>query len=1394
MEVKNKIQKNETYLGFDIGTNSIGWAVTDCDYNVLNFKNKAMWGARLFDPAKTATERRIYRSNRRRLDRRTERIKLLQQLFSEEITKVDESFFIRLNESSLHLEDKENTHSKYSLFNDASYTDKDYHKDFPTIYHLRKALMDSDKKQDIRLIYLAIHNIIKYRGHFLYEGQTIKSVDDFNLAEAFESVNRYMLVAFEDGYTPLNLDKLNELDKIITNKKLNVTSKKKQLEEVFSVSTPVNKEIIALLAGGTATLGKIFIDRDYDEAEIKKITFADSSYEMNLDAIMDTLGDDFEVVENLKAIYDLFILKSLLKGRKYLSYARVEDYEKHKYDLKVLKRLIKANYSEEDFNAIFGIPVKSKKDTEKTEEGEEKEESKSNISKPTNYTAYIAHYIKNGKKIDATAKKCNQDDFYKFLKKVLVTKEDELKENAEYVYVMGEIESRTFLPKQVSKENSTIPYQLHQMELEKILDNASKHYEFLNTKSDGYTTSEKIVSILKFRVPYYVGPLKDDYNNKQKEGFSWVVRNSHEKVTPWNFDKVIDKDKSENEFIKRMTNKCTYLIGEDVLPKNSLLYSEFMVLNELNNLRINAVPITVELKNKIFNKLFKNKKKVTMSTLKSFLVQEGVIARTEKDNTEITGIDGDFKASLNSYIAFKSILQTDSFADKYEMIEDIINSINIISDKNRLEARIKKDYGKALTQEQIKQIKGLSFSGWGRLSKELLRGLESIDKQTGEIVNIISLLRSTNQNFMEIIHDKKYGFNVLIDEHNKQLINTETSYDMVEKLNFSPAVKRQVWQTLLVAKELKKVLKTDPKKIFIEMAREEGEKKRTESRKDNLIKIYESCKADEVVTSNYKDKLKERLEKEDNDNLKSKKLYLYYLQMGRCMYSGREINLDTLFTDQYDIDHIVPRSKVKDDSFDNLVLVEGVLNKEKTDEYPIRLEIRQAQKPFWNYLKSCGFKDKQLMSKEKYERLIRSTPLSESDLTNFINRQIVETRQTTKLAAELITNIFPESKIVYVKAGNVSDFRNNFDILKVREVNDLHHAKDAYFNIVVGNVYNAKFGWNARDYFAKNDYANRTYNLAKMYNWNVKGAWVKDNDESISRIKKYANQNNCLITQYSYKNKGEFYGMQAVSKKEGLIQIDSKMNDTSKYGGYTGVRPAYFVLVKYVLKGKEVKEFVSVPLYLSSKLITKEQKEDYCKEMLNVNTVEILMDEIKIKSLLKIKNSYAYIAGETGDSLVLHNANQLYSNIKNDNYLKKIVNFVTKKELVEKKNKNATVLVRDNDEITLDGNIGIYESITNKLNYNTYLGISNMQKQLHFMKNQKEIFKALPLEVQASVILEILKIFSCNSLLGNLKAISGAKFAGGNNFSKRVSASDNLKLINQSITGLFDNSIEINRL
>ena len=42
------------YIGLDVGTNSVGWAVTEEFYNILRAKGKDLWGVRLFEKADTA--------------------------------------------------------------------------------------------------------------------------------------------------------------------------------------------------------------------------------------------------------------------------------------------------------------------------------------------------------------------------------------------------------------------------------------------------------------------------------------------------------------------------------------------------------------------------------------------------------------------------------------------------------------------------------------------------------------------------------------------------------------------------------------------------------------------------------------------------------------------------------------------------------------------------------------------------------------------------------------------------------------------------------------------------------------------------------------------------------------------------------------------------------------------------------------------------------------------------------------------------------------------------------------------------------------------------------------------------------------------------------------------
>ena len=93
------------YVGLDIGTSSVGYAVTDEEYNLLKHKGEPMWGSHIFEEGQTAETRRSFRTARRRNDRRKQRISLLSEIFASEIAKVDERFFIRRRESALFRED-----------------------------------------------------------------------------------------------------------------------------------------------------------------------------------------------------------------------------------------------------------------------------------------------------------------------------------------------------------------------------------------------------------------------------------------------------------------------------------------------------------------------------------------------------------------------------------------------------------------------------------------------------------------------------------------------------------------------------------------------------------------------------------------------------------------------------------------------------------------------------------------------------------------------------------------------------------------------------------------------------------------------------------------------------------------------------------------------------------------------------------------------------------------------------------------------------------------------------------------------------------------------------------------------------------------------------------------
>ena len=323
------------YLGLDMGTSSLGWAVTNEKYQLLRRKGKDLWGVRLFSEANTAADRRSHRTARRRLQREKARVGYLRELFAEEINKIDPGFYQRLVDSKYHREDKE-SNQPFALFADTGYTDKEYYHDYPTIFHLRKALLDlnnTGKEYDVRLVYLAILNMFKHRGHFLNANLDEKSGSD--LHKSVEQLNISMLDILGKRLEEVEQEKL---ENILSSKNYSNTARLEKLIELFQLSKSKNKqevEILKLICGLKGTLSKIFENGDFNEDTVKmSISFRDANYEESITEVESILAEDeFEMLLIAKQIHDWAVLANIMSGEEYLSVARVKAYDKHKKDL-----------------------------------------------------------------------------------------------------------------------------------------------------------------------------------------------------------------------------------------------------------------------------------------------------------------------------------------------------------------------------------------------------------------------------------------------------------------------------------------------------------------------------------------------------------------------------------------------------------------------------------------------------------------------------------------------------------------------------------------------------------------------------------------------------------------------------------------------------------------------------------------------------------------------------------------------------------------------------------------------------------------------------------------------------------------------------------------------------
>lgn len=1326
---------NKKYnIGLDIGTTSVGWAIVESEnQKIMRKGNKALWGVRLFEEATKAEGRRNFRSTRRRYDRRRERISLLQKEFENEINKVDPNFFKKMKESKYNEFDVSNKTIKISYEEIDEL--KKYLKECPTIYHLRKKLINSNEQIDIRLVYLAIHHIIKYRGNFLYNSKGF-NVNNLNieekLKETFDTYFNHINNEYEEYYDILDIKKLNDA--------LMQQSKKDAREDIKNVLNDAgifdNKfinEFIKMMLGNKFKINNLLALEDIDTK--LEINFDGTDLEDKYDEIQSIIGEKIEILEIMKELYDTLFLKKLFKGSNEtnISSLMVKKYNDHKDDLNFLKQILKSN----------------------------KEIYKEFFKKDCVYAKYISNKITYDefiKKIDDTISNIEITNYN--LSNKYITK------------IKPKIENGTYMPRITSTENGKYPYQLNEDELIKIIENQGKHYPFLLNKTEDNTY--RLVKLLEFRIPYFVGPLVSSEQSK----FAWMERNiQNEKITPYNFDKIVNKELTAEKFIKRMIEHCTYLLNEPALPNNSISYNNFKVLNELKQIRINGELLEINLQHKIIEELFKKTTgTITEKKLKDYLLSNNEYPMHGSE-LNITGYsaDGAFANNMQSYIDFFG--ENGIFKDtKYneEDAENIIEWITIFDDKDILEQKVRNNYPE-LNNTKIKTILNKKYKGWGRLSLKLLNTKYYTKQSSNTKKSILDLMYEEKENFMQILNNEKYGFDKMINELNNQENNIEKlSYKVVEPLATSPANKRGIYQALKIVEELVNYIGHEPENIIIEMARSDEKKVRKDNKKKYLENLYK--KSSEQI-ENYNKLLKE-LNKEE---INSEKMFLYFIQEGKCLYSGKSLNIEDL--SEYEVDHIIPRTLIKDDSIDNKALVYRECNQNKAASYVLPQEYRNKyNQEWWKHLRKIG-----LISAKKFHNLIRKE-YSDEDIEGFINRQLVETRQITKHVANILNKYYKDTKVIYLKAKLSHDYRDRYELFKFREINDYHHAHDAYLAAVLGE-YKEKYLKRNVNFQVVKDLNYRLLNngnkeklkygyvinsldeqaygiiteLSNKYIDSQTGEVTFNAEKFNKKIEDTLYRNDIIISRKTEIRTGKLFKETIWKKGKGKIQIKKNMS-TELYGGYLNIETSYLTLISSNNKLK----IIGIPMNIASdKIKSNDKLNKFIEEHINNKEYKVIKSKIPFDTLLIIKDHPIYIKGYGVQNKNCEVSNALQLKFKREQMLK--WKYSIHRLLNDKSNRKKL-----SNAIYMDNLKEILEELY-KMKNKYPLFTSSIQKIEDKIKVDE-----LSIDDLEKIIIELLKLYHCNSVNADL-----SKYGLGNRIGRLSGINiTNGTIISKSCTGI----------
>lgn len=750
----------------------------------------------------------------------------------------------------------------------------------------------------------------------------------------------------------------------------------------------------------------------------------------------------------------------------------------------------------------------------------------------------------------------------------------------------------------------------------------------------------------------------------------------------------------------------------------------------------------------------------------------------------ITGLSDPkrFNSSLSTYIDYQKIMPT-ALLDltKRADIEKIILWSTIFEDTGIFITKLARITW--LTADQRKQLSHIRYRGWGQLSKKLLTGFEDDNGRT-----IIEGLWETNHNFMELRSQAEVASQ--ITAANKQDLDDADLKDAINDLYTSPQNKKAIREVMLVLADIKRAMHGQaPSWVFIEAARGGGQKgRRTQSRASQIQAVYQDS-AKEIVDSQVQQELKTKIKDKAEFN---DRLVLYFMQNGRDIYTGKSINIDRL--SEYDIDHILPQALIKDDSLDNRVLTDATGNREKNDSFAME---RFGDKMAWQWRE---WHKMGLISSRKLRHLtMRSTDIDKYAV-GFVNRQLVETRQIIKLVTSLIDTTYPETTIVSVKANLTHQFRVAFDFPKLREVNNYHHAFDAYLTAFLGTYLLKRYPKLERFFvygkFAKLPINMKHFNIIRSLEKAQEPIVVPETGEVIwnktsdlAMFEKIYNFKRILVNREIFENRGAMFNQtlykasdnnskKLIPKKDGF--------DTAIYGGYSGGTPAYLAIVKVTKKNSVEYRIIGVPTLMIVKinrlksrgfsekhaltelLESKFQKVNKRTGNVQTSDYEVVLPHVKFEQVIRDDVKGATHRFSLGTSTDYHNIQELILPLK----------------FQRKLNKN-TKSAADLDDV--------FDRIINQVQDYFQL-FENRSFREKLLSSNTKFKKLVNISDKFSVLNEICKTLHANASNGDLSLLGLGTGFGRTMLSGGIKLSADAEIIYQSPTGLFERKVALKDL